>query len=282
MLQFTIGLALAVLISIAAFRLQALSQGGALAAAVLGTVTFGLGGLEWAVVLIAFFASSSILSRLAKTRKAAIEEKYSKGGRRDAGQVLANGGVAGLFVLLHAFFPAAAWPWLGFSAALAATNADTWATELGVLGVAQPRSITTGRLVERGTSGGVSPAGFLASAAGALLIGLLAALLYPGSAALPLSAGANHWMAVGMVLAFTLLLGLAGLAGSLVDSLLGATLQAVYYCPACRKETERHPIHTCGSPTARLRGLAWLNNDWVNAACTISGAIFALTVYLVI
>jgi uncharacterized protein (TIGR00297 family) len=282
MQQLFIGLLLALLISIAAYRFNALSRSGACAAAILGTITFGLGGFGWAVVLVAFFLSSSALSRFAQKRKYAIEEKYAKNARRDAGQVLANGGVAGAFVLLHAFLPTASWPWLGFAAALAAANADTWATELGVLGASLPRLITTGRLVERGTSGGVSLVGFLAALAGGLLIGLLAAVFYPGSAALQLSGGLNHPLTFSMILAFTMLLGLAGLAGSLVDSLLGATLQAVYYCPSCRKETERHPTHTCGTPTTHLRGLPWLNNDWVNSACTFSGSILALVIYFLI
>jgi uncharacterized membrane protein len=50
----------------------------------------------------------------------------------------------------------------------------------------------------------------------------------------------------------------------------------VYYCPACEKETERHPEHICGSVTTLKRGYAWLNNDWVNAACTLSGALVGI------
>ncbi len=279
LLRLGIGFVLAIIIAWIAYRAGALSLSGAAAAALLGTLVFGLGGLEWAILLVAFFASSSALSRVAKRRKAEIEEKYSKGARRDAGQVLANGGAAGGFVLLHTLFPAAGWPWLGFVAALAAANADTWATELGVLSPGQPRLITSGRPVERGTSGGVSLAGVAAAFGGALLIGLLGGLFFPGSAVLAFGGTPNELPQSSMIVGITLLVGLAGLAGSLVDSLLGATLQAVYYCPACRKETERHPLHACGAQTTRLRGLPWLNNDWVNAACTLAGAAFAVIVY---
>lgn len=281
LLRLGIGLVLAIVIAYAAYRAGALSVSGAAAATLLGTVVFGLGGLEWAILLVAFFASSSVLSRVAKRRKAEIEEKYSKGARRDAGQVLANGGVAGGFVLIHALFPVASWPWLGFAAALAAANADTWATELGVLSPGLPRLITSGRPVERGTSGGVSPAGMVAAFAGALLIGLLAALFSPGSAVLAFGGTPNELPQFSMVVGITLLVGLAGLVGSLVDSLLGATLQAIYFCPACRKETEQHPLHTCGAQTTRLRGLPWLNNDWVNAACTLAGAVLGIIIGII-
>lgn len=264
LLQIAAGLLLAVIVAFAAQRAGSLSVSGALAAAVLGTVVFGLGGLPWAVLLLAFFITSSGLSRLFKQRKARFDEKFSKGSRRDAGQVLANGGISGLFVFLHLLFPGSAWPWLGFAGALAAANADTWATELGVLGRGRPRLITTLRPVEQGASGGVSLLGTASALAGALLIALLAILVWPADAAPPAA-----------LLPAALLLALAGLAGSLIDSLLGATLQAIYTCPACRKETERHPLHTCGAATRLKRGLPWLDNDLVNTLCTLAGGLLA-------
>lgn len=267
--QLLIGFALAALISAAAWQARSLSLSGALAATLLGAVIFGLGGLSWAALLVAFFVSSSLLSRAFSQRKRALNEKFSKGSRRDAGQVLANGGIAGLLVLLHLFFPQQGWPWLAYAAALAAANADTWATELGVLSPIPPVRITTGQPVERGSSGGITPLGTLAALAGAAFIAALAALPWPDA---PLRPPPSQAAAV------FLLVSLAGLAGSLVDSWLGAALQAIYFCPACQKETEHHPLHTCGSPTTRLRGWQALNNDWVNFACTLSAALLALMI----
>jgi uncharacterized membrane protein len=73
---------------------------------------------------------------------------------------------------------------------------------------------------------------------------------------------------------------LGGLIGSLFDSLLGATIQAIYWCPSCSKETERHPVHTCGATTSQIRGWPWVNNDVVNLACSLMGAIAALGIWL--
>jgi uncharacterized protein (TIGR00297 family) len=258
--QLLYGFILAVTIAFAAFRLHSLSRSGALAAALTGTVIFGLGGWQWAVILLTFFISSSLLTRLFAKRKIKVNEKFDKGGQRDAGQVLANGGVAALFAGLHFFLPAAPWPWLAFIGSLAAVNADTWATELGVLNPSLPRMITNGRQVEKGTSGGISRGGTLAALAGAGLVAMCALLVDPGAGAV-------------LTFGFTVL---AGLLGALFDSLLGATVQAIYVCPQCKKETERHPLHGCGTATIQVRGLKWLNNDLVNVGCALAGALLGL------
>jgi len=280
------GIILAGLISGAAYRVRSLNQSGFWAALILGTIIFGMGGLAWAIALLAFFVSSSLLSRAGRQRKKTLEEKYSKGHQRDAWQVLANGGLAGGMALLHAFMPHSPLPWVGFIAALAAANADTWATELGSLSPSAPRLITSLRPVERGTSGGISPLGMLAALAGAALLAVVGVIfwngfilpipagvpftlvdLLGGVPVLPPPGGREIWLVI-----FTL----SGWIGSLVDSLLGATVQAIYWCPACEKETEQHPYHTCGAHTHSLRGWTWMNNDMVNLICTVSAAIFAV------
>jgi uncharacterized protein (TIGR00297 family) len=261
-MQLLAGFILAVVIAFVAYRARSLSRSGAYAAVIVGTVIFGAGGWQWAVLLLAFFISSSGLSRAFKKRKRGLSEKFSKGSQRDAGQVFGNGALPTLFAGLHFFFPDSPWVWIAFAASLAAVNADTWGTELGVLNPHPPRMITNFRqAVEKGTSGGISLTGTLASLAGSGVIGLLAALVYPSPGSLTIG----------------LTVTLAGFLGSLFDSLLGATIQAIYYCPACEKETERHPLHTCGTPTTLKRGWEWLNNDIVNLGC----AVFAVLVVLV-
>lgn len=265
-LQLITGVILGVLISLAAWRVGALSPSGAAAASLTGALIFGLGGLPWAVLLLLFFTSSTALSRAFGSRKKKLVEKFSKGSRRDWGQVFANGGLGGILVVIQALLPGQAWPWIAYAGAMAAVNADTWATELGVLNPTSPRLITTWKPVEKGASGAVSLTGSLAALAGAALVSLAGALFSS-------SAG------VQVVLLFFLSAVGAGFIGAAVDSLLGALVQAIYWCPSCLKETERHPLHTCGSPTTLMRGLPWLNNDWVNFACGLAGAVSAVVLF---
>jgi uncharacterized protein (TIGR00297 family) len=258
LMQLFIGFVLAIIIAYLAYRARSLNQSGAIAATVIGTVVFGLGGRQWAILLLIFFITSSALSRSFKKRKQGLNEKYSKGDQRDASQVFGNGGLATTFVLIHFLHPESTVGWIGFAASLAAVNADTWATELGVLNPTQPRMITDLRkCVEKGTSGGVS------------LFGTLASLLGASAIALPAAIFSDNW-------SLFLLVTFAGLAGSLFDSFLGATVQAMYYCPTDKKETEKHPLHTCGTETVQIRGWRWLENDWVNFACGAFGVLVAL------
>ena len=141
---------------------RALSRSGMVGALLVGTLTFGLGGWRWGILLGVFFVSSSLLSHFKEAEKKAVSEKFDKGHERDFAQALANGGVGALVAVA-----ATLWPWGGwlpfFVGVMATVNADTWATELGTLSRRPPRLISSGRIVEPGTSGGVSSFGTLVS-----------------------------------------------------------------------------------------------------------------------
>jgi len=182
-----------------------LTRRGAAAALAVGVATswgFGWRGL---LLLLAFFVSSSLLSK-AKTR--------------NERQVLANGGVAALAAL--------AGSWAAFAGALAAATADTWATEIGRYSRKPPRLITTGKPVAAGTDGGMTLVGTVGGIAGAAFMAALAFLFEPRVA-----------VAVAV----------AGVFGMLLDSLLGATVQGA---------------------------VRWLDNDAVNLAATLAGAVVAV------
>ncbi|GCE18028.1 DUF92 domain-containing protein [Dictyobacter kobayashii] len=264
--RLALGLLLSSAIGALAYRRRSLSRSGVAGAAITGTTIFGLGGWAWGSSLIFFFVSSSFFSHFRAADKArTAADKFSKGSQRDLAQVGANGGIASVMALgyglshqpaLRESFEA------GFIGALATANADTWATELGVLSQQPPRLITTGRPTVPGTSGGVSPLGASAAAGGAFAEGLFFQLLRRRkSPILPIIAL------------------ISGFAGSLFDSLLGATVQAIYYCPHCQKETERR-IHNCGTPTTHLRGWRWMDNDLVNLLATLCGSLLAILLQL--
>ncbi|WP_018133401.1 DUF92 domain-containing protein [Effusibacillus pohliae] len=271
MTEFITGFVGSTLIAGIAYRKRSLSLSGVLSAIAVGTTLYWLGSLAWFGTLIAFFISSSLLTKWKQKAKETAESGYEKSGRRDAGQVLANGGIGVLLCLFNSLFPHPVW-WNAFVGVMASVNADTWATEIGGLSQAVPRSILTGKKVPPGTSGGVSPLGLAATAAGGLFIGGSAWLLLqlvPSQIGSRIPTGsAVDW--------FHLLLigGIAGTFGSLTDSLLGARWQVMYQCGCCGKEVERR-MH-CGHPTLHVRGFRNLNNDMVNFLSSIAGALVAV------
>ena len=273
MLLVFLGFLCASFISLIAFYLNALNKSGAIAATITGTIIFGLGGWQWATILLGFFISSSLLSKLLRKSKSSLSDKFSKGSRRDAVQVLANGGLGALLVVFHYFFPNHLWVWPAFLGGFAAVNADTWATELGVLSKKNPRLITSGKVVEQGTSGGITLLGTLSALGGAFFISLIGILVWPVRDVTIISSPS---------LVRFLLIALAGLLGSMVDSWLGATVQAIYHCQTCSKDTEQHPIHHCGTATTLVRGLKWFNNDLVNTLCAITGTLVTIALITIL
>lgn len=274
LLWLLLGLFLSAAVAALGYWRRALSRSGVAGAILVGTLIFGFGGWEWGLLLIAFFVSSSWLSHYRKTDKVLVAEKFSKGMRRDIGQTLANGGLGAILAVVYARFPE---PLLfaAFVGVMATVTADTWATELGILSRVPPRLITSGDVVPPGTSGGVSTLGTWSSVAGALLIGTVATALVQVGSLL----GGNSWSL--RATSYTLLAVVGGLVGSLFDSLLGATVQGIYYCAQCAKETES-PVHHCGTPAQPLRGWTWLNNDLVNFLASVVGGLAAASLALIL
>lgn len=249
------GAALGLAVGALAWRFRALSVSGALAAASMGAVAVAA-GWSWAIILLAYFVASTALSRFRSGEKERrTSDRLEKGGRRDAIQVFANGGVFAMAAIGYYWNADPAWQVLA-AGALAASAADTWATEIGTLAGRQPRSIVTGRIVSTGTSGGVSLPGLVATLAGAAFVGMVAFM--------------SGWPRPVTIAAF-----IGGAAGSIIDSVLGATLQSRRFCHECHADTERK-VHGCGTRTTVVGGLRWLDNDGVNALSTVGGALVAL------
>lgn len=273
-LQIGAGFVISLLIGLIAYRRGSLTADGVAGAVIVGTLTFGLGGLAWAMVVVAFFVSSSVLTRYAVERKREASAEFAKGGRRDLAQTLANGGLAALLAIAVVLFPQYARPiFAAFVGAIAATTADTWATELGLLSLVPPRMVTTWQTARPGENGAVSALGLMAAATGALVIGSVALLghfvegFFGGE-----FTRSYMWLPTVALI--------AGFLGSVVDSLLGATVQALYYCASDDAYTE-NPIHSCGRPALHTRGLMWIDNDAVNFVATVAGAISGVLIYLV-
>ena len=270
------GLFLALVVAAWGYRRSSLSASGAVAAAVVGWATLAP-SFRAGLVLLAFFFVSSKLTKIGDEEKA-VDEAHKSGGQRDWIQVVCNAAVPAFLTLwagsvtggMDAPLRSAAAPVLtalygGFIGYYACCCGDTWASELGQLSQAEPRLITTLRPVRKGTNGGVTLAGFAASVAGGLFVGsvfYLAGLVSPSGSVKYI---AQQWRVVPLALA-------AGLLGSIIDSLLGATIQFTGYNRTTGKITGR-----VGADVTPISGIPVLDNNMVNAvSATATAALTAL------
>lgn len=252
------GTALALVIAGLAWRAGSLRRSGFVAAALCGALS-AIGGWGWALLLVVYFIAASALSRAgARKKQVRSEGVVAKGGGRDIAQVLANGGIYSVAAALTVaiWSPYLVWGAVG---ALAAASADTWATEIGVWLGGTPRSIISGTDVRTGESGGVTAAGMLGSVAGTAWVGTAAVAL-----------GFPRGLALASVI--------AGMGGSITDSILGATIQDRRWCDACAEPTER-AVHLCGCTTHRVGGIEWIDNDVVNLLSTLAGFVLGVIAY---
>ncbi|MFX0151882.1 MAG: DUF92 domain-containing protein, partial [Candidatus Hodarchaeota archaeon] len=250
----------------------------------LGIIFFIIQPFFW-LAMIVFFFSSSLLSKFRVQEKSQVTMDFEKGStKRDAIQVIANGFIPFLFVCGYAIFeilpnilesevlihnPYSPF-FISVFTAFAVHNADTWATEIGILSKRTPRIITNLNLkVPPGTSGGVTTDGFLAS----ILGGLLLAVVFLGATILL----SPSMILIDRIIASTILIIVGGFIGSILDSIEGATIQGIFYCNHCNKETESNPHPRCGSKTTLKRGNIWINNDFVNLT---SALIVTMIIFL--
>ncbi|MCX6015815.1 MAG: DUF92 domain-containing protein [Chloroflexales bacterium] len=267
--RIVLGIIISTAIGAFAYYRGSLSGSGWLGAIITGTLTFGFGGLAHGASLVFFFVSSTMWSRLRKHQKSDLDRTmFEKGSRRDIWQALANGGIAAVACLCGSLWPEYLLQWNAcFVGALATVAADTWATELGVLAKRPPRLITTFKSVPRGTSGAISSFGTLATALGAMAVGII----YSGSTAI--------FTTTPVIVAFIGVATVAGVIGSLSDSLMGATVQRRF---AGRSGLTEQSFASDGTWLPLVFGWRWMNNDAVNFISSLIGALVAVGLMCVI
>ncbi len=241
-------------ISVLSYKLKFLNLKGTFAIFVLAMVIFGLGGLNWTIPILVFFIFSSLISKI-RRKNFEINSKYTEThSPRDHMQVLANGGFGGILVILNYFLPSEFF-YFAFVSSIAAVCADTWSTEIGTITQAATVNILTFKVVQQGTSGGVSITGTIGGIIGATLI-TLSSLLW---------INVKHFYYVIFII-------FAGIIGNLFDSVLGASVQAKYKCTVCSNVIEK-PFH-CKEAALLIKGFKWINNDVVNFATAVIGGLF--------
>ncbi len=302
----SIGIALIILaiLAVLAYKTRIVTKSGLVAAFFLGLTIWLLSSWTWFLLMLLFFLVTAQFTHYKYKTKRRHDAAQEKGGARDWSHVLANGAIPLSFVILSfamvivfgrtnalgtmdvgvgpLLIPASTITGIFFAAflgALATATSDTLATEIGLLNPSPPRLITKPwKVVQPGTSGGVSLLGEIATIFGTILIGGTAALL-----AAPLWIGFIGYALMPELMTFApvtmvIIAVVGGVIGCSVDSLLGATIQGMWRCVCCGKQTEKH-IH-CSQPAEFLRGNRFLDNHMVNMVSALIGGIVAALLYI--
>lgn len=187
-------------------------------------------------------------------------------------QVIANSGIASILIILHLITQRDELMY-GVIANYAAVTADTLSSELGILSQTQPFLIINLKPCPKGTNGGVSKLGFVVAAIGGLYIGVLSVLFSP----------LFNDFSIFYKIAMIFVTGFLGLYGSVLDSVLGATLQR----STINKQGKI--IESAGgyklkstAGTKALAGKDLLSNNQVNLLMALVTSIFGIVLYTVI
>ncbi|MFM8524792.1 MAG: DUF92 domain-containing protein [Cyanobacteriota bacterium] len=214
-------------------RLPVLTTTGWIHAGILGTLLWGcLGPAGWLAV-VAYLGLGSLVTRLGFREKAAAGLAEGRDGRRGPENVWGSAAVGAVLALLTTrLWAPVPLLLLGFAASFAAKLADTFGSEIGKRWGRHTVLITGFRSVPPGTEGAISLEGTAASLAGS-------ALMTTVMAGLGLVEGGSRWLLVTLV----------GLAATLIESVIGSTVQG------------------------RIR---WLSNELVNGLQTLVAALLAI------
>lgn len=263
---FLLAIILNIIVAYVAYKKKSLDLGGTLTAIIVGVIMFVTAGpLTWSMLML-FFISSSLITHIKKSHKAKLSSEYEK-TKRGYKQVVATGLIPVLFSI--AYFLTKSDIYLLMTISTIAINcADTWASEIGILNKGKTISIVNFKPVKKGASGGISLLGTSMSLLGAALIAISFILIQSIS-----FNSSNQFVIVGLI-GITLI----GFIGSLIDSLLGAAVQARHIDSKTNKITEARK--TNGKLNQKISGIRFVSNNAVNLLSNIIGSAIGLIFFL--
>jgi uncharacterized protein (TIGR00297 family) len=257
LISVLIGLGISVLIAGIAYFRHSLNKSGFIAATFFGTLIYVFGGILVWGTLIAFFISSSLITKLSENK----DKKHTEG--RNHLQVIANSLVAIIFSILYYVTKTEIFL-LAAVVAISTSNSDTWASEIGSISKGKTFYIVNFKVAPKGASGAISGLGTLASFIGALFIGIIFIGLYAITESITFT----------QILYFGFVITSYGFLGNLIDSYLGALIQAKYRGIDTGTITENKWLPN--EKVVLASGLALITNDMVNLLSALFASILTV------
>lgn len=244
-----ISIILSLLLGLIAYLKKALTMPALILAVLFSTLITYFGGLTSFIILVVVFLGSIITK---------LFHKNKKSNKRKLIQIISNVGIGVLSLIIYKFTSNDLYL-LIYASVMAESLADTLASDIGVLSKSEPINILTFKKGERGLSGNISFLGLTSALIGSLLIGTI------------------YYIGMDKSITSFIIIILSGFLGSLIDSILGASIQVKYKCTKCKKITERK--EHCGKKTNYYKGIKWIDNNLVNL---LSNAIVFIILLIIL
>ena len=249
-------------IALVAHSRKSLDLGGTIAALAVGISIYMFAGpMAW-ILLMLFFSTSTIITHIKKEHKARLSPEYEK-SKRNYKQVLASGLIPAIFAVIY-YFTKSDIMMLTLVSAIAISCSDTWASEIGILNKGKTVSIIDFKPVKKGESGGISLLGTIMSLAGSFVI----------AAAFACSQILYSNLSLPSILFNMITITAIGIIGCVVDSILGATIQARHIDSKTNLVTESRKSN--GQINQKISGLKFMTNDMVNLVSSLIGVMIAM------
>ena len=264
-MDFLIGIFISFMIAGIAYKKQSLNVSGFFSAILFGALIYVFGGLLLWACLIGFFISSSLLTKLHQKKDNEQINVQKKG--RNYVQVISNALVATIFSLLYFLLEKEIYL-IAAVVSIATSNADTWASEIGILSKGKTFSILNFKLLKKGSSGAVSVLGLMASIMGAAFIAFIFTVFY----------SFMFTFDILTILIYMFIIIFGGFLGSIVDSFLGLLIQAKYKGKKTGVLSEVK--HMPNEQTILISGLAFITNDMVNFLSGLASSIVTILLFM--
>lgn len=270
------GLLVMTLFGVLAYKLNFVDISGLISAFVVGFTIWYTGGVVSFVIILFFFMSAGLATKMKYKEKAKQNLAQEGKGKRSWVNVFGSGIIPMLFsigMFVTSRLALEGWPFLmfgGFIGAVATTSADTLASEIGVFSKSKPRLITNlRRKVPRGTIGAVSLLGEGVALFAGLFIGSLALIFAIAVPDLVYAVTTTEQLIVLVPLSV-----LTAFIGCNLDSLFGAVLQNRFVCEICGAITDKE-FH-CNYETKYVGGFKRFTNMHVNLGSSGMGATLGI------
>ncbi|XP_071792179.1 transmembrane protein 19-like [Asterias amurensis] len=252
-------------------RKKSVTSGGAILGYIVGFIML-MASYSFFMALLAFYYTASKATTFKAEMKKKIETDYKEGGQRDWLQVVCNAGIPMSLAIIYLIDSGfrdlpldfsrrydTTWTALALMSSFACCCGDTWSSEIGsVMGSKTPRLITTLSKVPVGTNGAISTVGILSSIVGGFMVGcgFYIGLLISFSSPV-FKTSTPQWPVIFFA-------AIAGLVGSLIDSLLGALFQYSAY-----DQRTHRVVSVASTTTEHISGWPILDGNGVNVLSSL-------------